>query len=318
MTDSPAGRTLAVLAAHCDARLVGDSELTITGLATLPGAVILHPDFAADYDGNALVHSDPYLCYARLTELFAPAGPAAGAVHGSAVIASDASVADDASIGANAVVETGAVIESGAQIGAGSFIGAGSRIGRHTVIHPHATIYHDVHLGARCIIHSQVVIGSDGFGFARDGKQWIKIHQLGGVRIGDDVELGAGTCVDRGALSHTVIEAGVKTDNMVQIAHNVRIGSNTVIAGCSAVAGSTEIGANCMIAGAVGIVGHLRIADGVTITAMSLVTKSINEPGSYSSGTPLEPSRQWRRNAVRFSQLESMAQRLKKLEKDRD
>jgi UDP-3-O-[3-hydroxymyristoyl] glucosamine N-acyltransferase len=185
-------------------------------------------------------------------------------------------------------------------------------------LHSRVTLYHDVVIGDQVVIHSGTVIGADGFGFAPDfageGGGWCKIHQLGGVVIGNRVEIGANTCIDRGALDDTVIEDGVIIDNLVQIAHNVKIGRNTAIAACTGIAGSTEIGQHCTIAGAVGIVGHLKIADRVHITAKSLVTGSIREAGSYSSGTALAPTAAWRRNAVRFSQLDSIFQRVRALE----
>ncbi|HEY7776516.1 MAG TPA: UDP-3-O-(3-hydroxymyristoyl)glucosamine N-acyltransferase, partial [Kineobactrum sp.] len=188
-------------------------------------------------------------------------------------------------------------------------IGAGSRL------YPGAVLYHGVQLGEQCTIHSQAVLGADGFGFAPDGAGWQKIHQLGGVRLGNRVEVGACTTIDRGALEDTVVEDGAIIDNLVQIAHNCHIGKNTAIAGCTGLAGSTIIGANCTLAGGVGVVGHVEICDGVHVTGMTMVTKSITEPGSYSSGTPMSATRDWKRSAVRFTQLDSIQRRLTDLEK---
>ncbi|MGQ9426081.1 UDP-3-O-(3-hydroxymyristoyl)glucosamine N-acyltransferase [Gilvimarinus sp. F26214L] len=339
MSESFPGLSLTELARTIDARIVGDPDTRITGIATLQdaragqiaflanskyrkylssteaSAVVLAPDQLGDFAGNALLVDDPYHGYARLSQLFAPPMHAPAGIHPSAVVAEDAIIGQGVSVGPHVTVEPGVIIGDGVSIGSGCHVGAGSRIGSDSRLYPRVTIYHGVSIGARAILHSGVVVGSDGFGFAPHQGQWVKIHQLAGVRIGDDVELGAGTCVDRGALSDTLIGHGVKTDNMVQIAHGVRIGDHTVIAGCAAIAGSTEIGSHCVIAGAVGIVGHLKIVDNVTITAMSLVTKSITQPGSYSSGTPMAPTRQWRKQAVRFAQLDEISNRLKNLEK---
>jgi UDP-3-O-[3-hydroxymyristoyl] glucosamine N-acyltransferase len=216
------------------------------------------------------------------------------------------------------VIEAGAVIGPDVVLGAGVYVGQDSQLGAATRIYPHVAIYHDVHIGEYCIVHSQAVLGADGFGFAPGSDGWEKICQLGGVRIGDRVEIGACTTVDRGTLDHTVIADGAIIDNLVQIAHNCRIGRNTAIAGCAGLAGSTIIGDNCTLSGGVGVVGHLEICDNVHVTGMSMVTKSISEPGSYSSGTPLSATRDWKRNAVRFSQLESIQKRLVGLEKKRD
>lgn len=197
-------------------------------------------------------------------------------------------------------------------IGAGVYVGNDCRLGARTRIYPNTVIYHGVVVGKNCILHSQAVLGADGFGFAAGPSGWEKISQLGGLRIGDRVEIGAGTTVDRGALADTIIEDGVIIDNLVQIAHNCRIGKNTAIAGCSGLAGSTIIGA---LAGGVGVVGHVEICDNVHITGMTMVPRSITEPGSYSSGTPMDKTGQWKRSAVCFSQLESIKQRLAALER---
>jgi len=209
------------------------------------------------------------------------------------------------------------VIGSRSRIGAGCVIEEGVRIGEDCRLHARVTLAHDVVLGDRCIVHSGAVIGADGFGLVSENERWRKIPQLGSVKIGDDVEIGANTTIDRGALDDTVIEEGCKLDNQIQVAHNVRIGAHTAIAGCVGIAGSAEIGRYCKIAGAAMILGHLRIADRVMVTASSLVSRDITEAGVYSSGMPLMENRQWRRNTVRYKQLESLAQRISALEKNR-
>lgn len=331
--------TLKQLANRIDAQLDGNEECSINGLNTLqlaqPGelsflanptyrrylgntqasAVILKADAAAGYDGNKLIVDNPYLSYARLTAFFDPAPRVAVGVHPSAVIDPSAELGDDVCIGANVTVGAGAVIASGAQIGAGSQIGEHCQIGENTCLQANVTLYHGVSVGHRVTLHSGCVIGADGFGFAPSATGWVKVHQIGGVVIGDDVEIGACTTIDRGALDDTVIGRGTIIDNQVQIAHNVRIGENTAIAGCTGIAGSTQIGRNCTIAGAVSIVGHLTIADDVHISVNTLVNKSISQAGSYSSGTVALPTKVWRRNTVRFGQLDQIAQRLSRLEK---
>lgn len=331
--------TLGELAQRFNLTLSGDAQRSVSGLATLGGAgpdhvsfiasrkylkqladtaaaaVLIHPDFADQCPVDTLVTEDPYLAFARMTSLFDRSSRTAVGVHPAAVVSAEAEVADSVRIAANAVVEAGAVIGEGVVIGANAYVGAGSRIGANTCLNPGVIVYHDVWLGARCIVHSTAVLGSDGFGFAPGPEGWEKIHQLGGLRIGDDVEIGAGTTIDRGALEHTVIEDGVIIDNQVHIAHNCRIGKNTAIAGCTGMAGSTIIGANCTVAGAVALSGHIEICDGVHITGMSMVTRSITEPGVYSSGVPASPNREWRKNAVRFSQLDGMHKRLAAIEK---
>ncbi|MGM0593925.1 MAG: UDP-3-O-(3-hydroxymyristoyl)glucosamine N-acyltransferase [Pseudomonadota bacterium] len=279
------------------------------------GAVILTASEREHCPVNALISSNPYLSYARLTALFAPQPEAAQLIHETAVIHEHASIGRGVRIGANAVVGRGSVLGDDVTLGPGTVVGEGSIIGNHSQLHANVTVYHDCQIGQRVVIHAGAVIGSDGFGFAKDNGEWIKIHQLGRVILGNDVEVGANTSIDRGALDDTVIGDGVKLDNQIQIAHNVRIGANTAMAGCVGIAGSAEIGENCAIGGGVGILGHLRIADGVTVTAMSLVPNSIKSPGVYSGGTPLEPKGDWQKNYVRFKQLDDMARRIKKLER---
>lgn len=331
--------TLAGLADLLGLSFTGDGGRVLTGLATLAeagphelsflanrkylsqlsttraGAVIVPPGLAATSPADCLLSEEPYLAFARVSRLFDNAPKPAPGVHPTATVSPDASLAADVSVGAQAVIEAGAVLASGVVIGAGAYIGHASQLGAGTRIYPAAVIYHDVHMGERCVIHSQAVLGADGFGFARGSEGWEKIAQLGGVRLGDRVEIGACTTVDRGALGNTVIEDGVIIDNQVQVGHNCRIGKNTAIAGCVGLSGSTIIGADCTLAGGVGVVGHVEICDGVHVTGMTMVTRSITAPGSYSSGTPMTSTRDWKRSAVRFGQLDALEQRLKTLEK---
>lgn len=331
--------TLGELAGLLEVDLHGDPSIRITGLATLKSAgtgqlsflsnsryaaqlatckasaIIIEPEFAAACQVAQLRSASPYVTYARASQLFAPVRTTVAGVHPSASVDVSAQIGANVSIGANVVIEAGVIIGEGCIIGAGTCIGARSRLGHDCTLYPNVTIYHDVSIGDCVVLHSSVVIGADGFGFAFDGRRSVKIAQLGGVRIGNDVEIGAGSTVDRGALDDTVIEQGVKIDNQVQIAHNCVVGEHTIICGCSAIAGSTSIGRYCTIGGGVGIIGHLRIADKVMISAMSLVSQSISESGIYSSGTGLLESKEWKRNIVRFRQLDDMAKRLRELEK---
>ncbi len=279
------------------------------------GAVILREDDCQYFAGNVLIAENPYLSYAHLSALFAPVHGDEVPLHESAVIHPGAVLGNNVRVGANAVIAKGVRLGDDVTIGPGCVIGDGSEVGKGSLIHANVTIYHDCHIGERAVIHSGTVIGADGFGFANEKGKWVKIHQLGRVIVGNDVEIGANTSIDRGAIEDTIIGDGVKLDNQIQIAHNVRVGNNTAMAGCVGVAGSADIGANCAIGGGVGILGHLKIVDGVTVTAMSLVPGSISESGVYSAGTPLEPKAHWQKNYVRFKQLDDMARRIKTLEK---
>ena len=345
----PEAYSLGEIAAFLGAELRGDAALRISGLNTLQNAragelaflanekysnqlssckasaVIVaakhlgsDPDSEA-YQGAVLILDNPYLGYARISQWFDRAPQAAAGIHPSAVIADSVLLGADVSIGANVVVEADAVIGAGSYLGAGAYIGAGSQLGDNARISANVSIYHDVMLGQGVTIHSGSVIGADGFGFAPDGSgQWLKIYQIGGVVIGDNVEIGACTTIDRGALGDTRIGNGVIIDNHVQIAHNVVIGNNCALASYSGLAGSATMGNNCILAGDACVVGHVTICDNVQITARGLVTKSISEPGSYSSGMPLMKTREWRKNAVRMSQLDTMARRLKTVELDKE
>jgi len=233
----------------------------------------------------------------------------------SAQVDDTAQIADSAYIGPNVVIEADVVIGAECVINAGCVIGRESVIGKASYLYANVTVYHGCSIGEYCILHGASVIGSDGFGFELDEGEWLKIPQVGGVVIGNKVEIGACSVVDRGALNDTVIEDGVKLDNHVQIAHNVYVGEHTLMSRGVGIAGSTRIGKNCLFAGMVGVRDHVEIVDDVTVTAMSLVTKSLKKPGSYSSNTPIDETRAWRKNSTRFKQLDSMARRIRKLEK---
>jgi UDP-3-O-[3-hydroxymyristoyl] glucosamine N-acyltransferase len=262
-----------------------------------------------------LVSDNPYKSYAQASRWFDPAPVAVIGIHPSAVIDPSAKLGANISIGANVVIAAQASVGANSVIGAGCVIGANSQLGENCLLHPRVVIYHGVSIGNQVVIHSGAVIGSDGFGFAPSKEGWIKIYQNGGVRIGNNVEIGANTCIDRGAIENTVIADGVIIDNLVHIAHNVSIGEQSAIAACVGIAGSTTMGKRCTVAGMVGIADHLIIADDSHFTGMSTITRSIDKAGVYSSGGILEDTRSWRRNAMRFHKLDDMHQRLKKLEK---
>jgi UDP-3-O-[3-hydroxymyristoyl] glucosamine N-acyltransferase len=275
--------------------------------ATHATAVVVAPGDAAACPVAAFIDSNPYLAYARIAALMYPPAPVTPGIHPSAAVASDAGVAPSASVGPMCVIEAGAVVGARVRIGAGCTILAGARIGDDTQLMSRVTLYPGVSIGARCLLHSGVVIGADGFGFAPDFGTWFKVPQAGSVRIGDDVEIGANTTIDRGAIDDTIVENGVKLDNQIQVGHNVIIGAHTAIAACTGISGSTTIGQRCMVGGMVGFAGHLTIADDVTITGCSLVSASIREAGSYSSGMPTVETRLWRRmvaNLRRFGEKE--------------
>ena len=296
---------------------LSNSKYTAQLLSTRAGVVVLREENLADCPATALIARDPYVAYARIAALFErlPAAPAG--VHPSAVVAASARVSAGASIGPCCVIEADAVVEDGAVLGPHCIIGEGCTVGAQSRLVARVTLVTRVILGRRVLVHPGAVIGSDGFGLAFDTDHWIKLPQLGGVRIGDDCEIGANTTIDRGTLDDTVLEEDVRLDNQIQIAHNVHVGAHTAMAGCAAVAGSARIGRYCQIGGNAGVLGHLELADRVTITAKSLVTHSIREPGEYSSGVPLQDNRLWRRNAARFKHLDEYARRLAALEKDK-
>lgn len=281
--------------------------------ATRASAVILSANDLEICPVAALVVDNPSVAYARIAALLNPAVRQEG-MHPAAVVSPASRIHSSAWIGPLCVIEDGVEIGARASIGPGCTIGRNSSIGEDSTLLAQITLGPGSRIGQRVLIHPGAVIGSDGFGLANDNGVWMKIPQLGRVRIGDDVEIGANTTIDRGALDDTVIEQGVKLDNQIQVAHNVRIGAHTAIAACVGIAGSTLIGKRCTIAGGVGINGHIVIADDVHITGMTMVTKSILQPGVYSSGIPVEPNTVWKKNVVRFRQLEDIVQRLKTLE----
>jgi UDP-3-O-[3-hydroxymyristoyl] glucosamine N-acyltransferase len=269
--------------------------------STRAGCVIVAPALRqeAAARGTAIVTSDPYLYYARLSQWWVARGRGAAATG----------------VHASAVVEPDAVLGEGVTVGALSYIGAGAVIGAHTRIAARVVVGERCRLGARCIVHPGAVIGADGFGFAPSEGRWEKIEQLGAVRIGDDVEIGANTCIDRGALDDTLIEEGVKLDNLIQVGHNVRIGAHSALAGCVGIAGSARIGAHCTIGGGAIVLGHLEVADHVHITAASVVSRSIREPGQYSGMFPIDDNASWEKNAATLRNLHALRERVRALEK---
>ncbi len=320
----------------------GDSNTEITGIAPLSSASktdvafiarkafveqLAHTEAAAvilteqvatssGYSGNKLLCDNPYLAYAKATRFFDSFPSQREAfIHPSASVAANASIGENVYIGANAVIEDNVTIGEGTQIGSGCFIGQDTTLGENCLLHSNISIYHQVDIGNRVILHSGVVIGADGFGYSPSDDGWVKIHQLGGVRVGNDVEIGSVTVLDRGALGDTVIEDGVKLDNHVHIAHNVSIGKNTAIAALCGVAGSTKIGANCTVAGMVGFAGHITVVDNSHFTGKTMVPSSVLEPGVYSSGMPLQPSKVWRKNAIRMGKLDQYVRQLNQLAK---
>lgn len=334
--------TLAELAAKLNAQLVGDGSLVIEAVQTLQdakagdisflanpsyrsqlastkaSAVIVSEQVAAEAPCAVLIVPNPYFSFAKVSQLFDNRPLPLGKIHPSAVVAATAKLGAGVSVGANAVIGEHCIIGDGCEIGAGTVVGDHCVLGSNCLLHANVTLYHDVTLGTKVRIHSGTVIGADGFGFAPNHGQWEKIAQLGGVRIGDDVEIGANTCIDRGALGDTLIGDHVILDNLIQIAHNVQIGDGTAIAACAGISGSTKIGKHCTIAGGVGITGHIKITDGVHLAGMAMVAGSILEPGAYASGTSHMPYKEWRKSAARFRKLDELHKRVKQLEKQQE
>jgi UDP-3-O-[3-hydroxymyristoyl] glucosamine N-acyltransferase len=339
--------TLAEIAKHINAKLVVTSSSdnlvdgsTINSLATLANAksgqvaflanskyvsqlgatkasaVIVSPEALSDCPVSALVMDNPYMGYALLANLLDTTPAVAKGIHKSAVIANDVTLGENVCVGANSVIESGVKLDDNVSIGAGCFIGENVSIGKGTTLWSNISIYHHVVIGQACLIQANTVIGSDGFGYAPVNEQykWHKIPQLGSVFIGDHVEIGASTTIDRGALENTIIKDGVILDNQIQIAHNVIIGENTAMAACSVIAGSTVIGKNCTIAGLVGINGHINITDNCVFTGMAMVTKDIANSGVYSSGMPAAPNKEWNKTNARVKRLDSLTKRIKELE----
>lgn len=281
---------------------------------TKASAVIISPKEADSVSIPVLIHPNPYLGYAKAASLFCHKPAVTPGIHPSAVVEEGADISPSASIGPHCYVGRGVHIGANTVLEAGCSVGEGAFIGESCYFYPRVTLYHGVKLGNSVILHSGVVLGSDGFGNANDKGVWVKIPQLGTVIVGNHVEIGANTTVDRGALGDTVLEDGVRLDNHIQVGHNVYIGAHTAIAACTGISGSTKIGKYCRIAGMVGFNGHLEIGDGVVITGMSMVTKSLKGPGVYSSGTPAEPYENWRKNVVRFRRMDEMNKRIIQLE----
>lgn len=330
--------TLAELIARFGGELVGDGTQTVCQVAPLDratpeeigfvsqekylaqladtraGAVILPVDARDATALPRILTTNPYLYFARVSALLnAPPHPPAG-IHPAATVAPDADIAADASIAAGAVIGSRVCIGARTVVGANCAIGDEARVGADCVLYANVTLYHRCEVGDRTILHSGCVVGSDGFGFAPNEGRWEKIPQIGRVLIGNDVEIGACTTIDRGALEDTVIEEGVKLDNLIQVAHNVHIGAHTVIAGCTGIAGSAKIGRNCMIGGAAMIIGHIEIADGTRISTNTLITKSLPKAGSYTSTMPFSEHETWQKNAVHMRNLDKLVKRIKQLE----
>jgi len=282
---------------------------------TRASAVIVGADARDVTPLPRIVCSDPYLFFAKVARLYHDEEPARPGVHPSAVVLPGVRLAPDVSIGPLCVIEEDAAIGTGTRIGAGCILGRKVKIGDGTQLHAGVTVYGGCEIGERATLHSGVVVGADGFGYAPAAGEWLKIPQMGSVRIGADVEIGANTTIDRGALDDTVIEDGVKLDNQIQIGHNVRIGAHTAIAGCVGIAGSTRVGSHCMIGGAAMIGGHLNIADRVVVAGGTVVTKSIDSAGTYVSVIPATPAREWRRTVAMLRNLERMSERLRMLER---
>ena len=333
----PSPRTLGEIVDLLGGELVGEPSVAIQRVATLEAAgegdigflanpryqskvaesrasaVIVAPASRDVTDAPRILTPDPYLYFARLAQLLSPARRARGGVARTAVL--ESVVPGSAEIGHGSWIGPGTTIGERVIVGAGCHVGAGVVIGDDTQLYPGVSIYDCCRLGARCIVHSGAVIGADGFGFARDAdKSWVKIPQTGRVMVGNDVEIGANTTIDRGALDDTVIADGVKLDNQIQIGHNVHVGRHTIIAAAAAIAGSTRIGERCMIGGMAGFVGHIEIADDVVVSGGSVVAKSIRKPGVYTSIPPLQPHSDWVRNFAHLRHLDAMADRIRALE----
>ena len=326
-----------------NARLIGNSDQVIDGLSPLDTAsshslaFLSHPKYAnkitlskaacvvvglaaesaAQKRGACIVVDDPYFYFARLTQVWKRHHSVARAtgIHPSAFIDPLASLAEGVAVGAFACINAGAVIAAEVQIGEHCIIGQGAAIGAGSRLYSRVTVGEGCVVGERCIVHSGVVIGADGFGFAPHDGRWEKIEQLGNVRIGNDVEIGANSCIDRGSLQDTVIEDGVKLDNLIQIGHNVRIGAHSALAGCVGVAGSANIGAHCTIGGGAVVLGHLSLADHVHISAASVVTRSILKAGNYTGLFPIDDNMLWEKNAATLKQLHTLRDRLRAVEK---
>jgi UDP-3-O-[3-hydroxymyristoyl] glucosamine N-acyltransferase len=271
-------------------------------------AVLVAAEHAVDCPVAALIDPNPYLAYARIADLLHPQAPAAAGIHASAVVAAGTRIPASATVGPLVVIEDDVEMGERVFVGPGCVVQRGARIGADSHLMTRVNLYPGVRIGQRCILHAGVVVGADGFGFAPNSGTWVKVPQVGSVLIGDDVEIGANTTIDRGAIDDTVVEDGVKLDNQIQVGHNVSIGAHSAIAGCVGISGSTSIGRRCMIGGGVGIAGHLSIGDDVVVTGVSLVTTSLKAGGSYSSGMPAVETRKWRRMVAQLRRLDRKEQ----------
>jgi UDP-3-O-[3-hydroxymyristoyl] glucosamine N-acyltransferase len=334
----PPTYSLREIVEHFGGEVAGDPEVRVSRVGTLesagPGsiaflanarylrqlpdtrasAVIIAPEARDAARTACIVHDNPYMYFARVSALLNPPREARAGVHPTAVVDAAARVDASAEIGPCAVIASGAKVGAGSVVGPGVSLGENARVGRDCVLHASVSVYGGCVIGDRVIVHSGAVIGADGFGIAFDQDHWVKVPQVGAVRIGNDVEIGANTTIDRGAIDDTVVEDGVKLDNQIQIAHNVRVGAHTAIAACTGIAGSVHIGRYCRIGGAVGIAGHVHICDHVEISGHTSITKSIDKPGTYSGVYPFEPNRDWRRNAAQVRHLAEIARRVTALE----
>ncbi len=339
MGASTSSYTAGTLAERFGLTVHGDPDVRVSGVATLAaagpdrlaflsnpryrsqlattsaGIVVMRAGDADGHAGTALLARDPYVAYARIAALFEARAAAPAGIHPSAVVDPSASVDPTASIGPLVSIGARSVVGAGATVGPGCVIGEDCVVGEGSRLVARVTLVVRVRLGRRVTLHPGAVLGADGFGLAMEDGHWINVPQLGGVVVGDDSDIGANTTIDRGALDDTVIEEDVRLDNLIQIGHNVRIGAHTAVAGCVGIAGSTRIGRYCLLAGKVGVAGHLDICDKVVVHAMTMVSASITEPGEYSAGIPAQPTREWRKNAVRIRQLDSLARRVTALGK---
>jgi len=331
--------SLGELATQFGCELIGDPDIQVGGVASLPNAgpdslsflagaaykkqlsstkaaaVILRAGDADESPVAAILHDDPYACYARMAAVVCPPPIYKPGVHASAVVASSATVADSAHLAANVVVGDRSAIGENVYLGPGTVIGPDCTIGDDCRLIANVTLARNVTIGVRGVFHPGVVLGADGFGNAITADGWVKVPQLGGVRIGDDVEIGSNTTVDCGALDDTIIEDGVRIDNLCMIAHNVHVGAHTAMAGTTAIAGSTIIGKRCMFAGRSGAVGHITVCDDVTVAAMTFLSKDVTTPGTYAASFPADDARSWSKQLARFRRLGKLIERVTKLEK---
>jgi len=302
-----------------DISYITNSQYRSDLLTTKASAVLLSHKFITDCPTNALVMSNPQLGFARVLDLLFPKNNTQPGIHPTAIIGSDCQIHPTAAIGPHVAIGDNVMIGAGTTIEAGTAVGERSKLGTECHLYPNVTLYHNVLCGDRLILHSGVVIGADGFGLAQnEHKHWVKVPQVGRVLIGNDVEIGANSAIDRGALNDTIIRDGVKIDNQVMIGHNCDIGDHTAIAGCAGIAGSTKVGRYCMIGASAGLNGHIEICDNVMITGFGMIQKSITKPGIYSSGTGMQTNREWHKSVIRFWQLDDIAKRLKRLERLHD